>query len=239
MLPDDPNHTMAQLRGRLERPAKLRRSEGQDGAGPEGAGGEVVVGPESALFLEVPRESSAEGGLAIVDALLQKDGRRVPEGSPQRGRLRAALEGAEGGGSTALQLQLLAEAAARWRSWDAVPAAPLPTSVPGLIERLFERVEREHGARLARVYLGLLAARRYGVSLTALADAVAGCDPVLGAVGVRGAVFEFSAPPVRRAPDLVLTRLRAALGPAVAERGGPGARYLYFYHRQARVLLGF
>ena len=118
------------------------------------------------------------------------------------------------------------------QSWDA-PPADLPSTVEGLIQRLYTRLEGEHGAALVRLVLGLLAVRRGGLSAGTLVDAISASDDVLGREGVSGAVFQHGEPPMRRCPPLVFARLRAALGGFVVERAGAGGvSLLGFYHRQ-------
>ena len=131
-------------------------------------------------------------------------------------------------------LQLLAGEAARWRSWDAAPA-DLPSTVEGLIQRLYTRLEAEHGAPLVRLVLGLLAVRRGGLSADALLDAISASDDVLGRRGAKETVFQYGEPPMRRCPPLVFARLRASLGGFVVERATSGrATVLAYYHRQVR-----
>ena len=126
----------------------------------------------------------------------------------------------------------------RWRSWDAVPA-DLPSTVEGLIQRLYTRLEAEHGAPLVRLVLGLLAVRRGGLSSDALLDAISASDDVMGYKKVAGTVFQHWEPPIRRCPPLVFARLRASLGGFVVERStSSGATVLAYYHRQVRGGVG-
>ena len=131
-------------------------------------------GLEPDSFLEVGRLDPSESG-PLLTALLgahrppwppRSCGRRVT--AAQMACLEAAAvgrgEGAAGGGATALQLQLLTGEGARWRSWDA-PPADLPSTVEGLLQRLYTRLEDEHGAALVRLALGLLAVRRGAMAI--------------------------------------------------------------------------
>ena len=105
----------------------------------------------------------------------------------------------------------------------------------GLIQRLYTRLEVEHGAPLGRLVLGLLAVRRGGLSAGALLDAISASDDVLGYKDIAGTVFQFREPKIRRCPPFVFARLRASLGGFVVERAGPsGAPVLAYYHRQVR-----
>ena len=166
--------------------------------------------------------------MACLEACLVSNG---GSSGAQRGASGSGVD-ADGGGGTALQLKLLAGEAARWRSWD-VPPTDLPSTVRGLIQRLYERLEVEHGAGLVRLTLGLLAVSRLGLSTSALLDAISATDDVLGRKDVEGTVFQYGEPPVRRCPPSVFARLRNALGEFVVERAGPGeGTVLAYFHRQ-------
>jgi hypothetical protein len=126
---------------------------------------------------------------------------------------------------TPLWLTIVAQAVARWASFEGIRFAIKP-AVRDLIIDLFERLEKSHGRPLVRAVLAYITIAK-GVSETEL-NHLAGLDDA-----VLADVYEWWVPPVRVVPPLLVTRLLTELAPYLTRRGdGSGAVLLSWYHRQ-------
>jgi len=126
---------------------------------------------------------------------------------------------------TPLWLTIVAQAVARWASFEGIRFAIKP-AVRDLIIDLFERLEKSHGRPLVRAVLAYITIAK-GVSETEL-NHLAGLDDA-----VLADVYEWWVPPVRVVPPLLVTRLLTELAPYLTRRGdGSGAVLVSWYHRQ-------
>jgi hypothetical protein len=126
---------------------------------------------------------------------------------------------------TVLWLTIVAQAVARWVSFEGIRFAIKP-AVRDLISDLFERLEKSHGRPLVRSILAYITIIK-GVSETELNHLASLDDAVLADV------YEWWVPPVRVVPPLLVTRLLTELEPYLTRRGdGSGAVLVSWYHRQ-------
>jgi hypothetical protein len=126
---------------------------------------------------------------------------------------------------TPLWLTIVAQAVARWASFEGIRFAIKP-AVRDLITDLFERLERSHGIPLVRAVLAYITIAK-GVSEAELNHLAALDDAVLADV------YQWWVPPVRVVPPLLVTRLLTELAPYLTRRGdGSGAVLVSWYHRQ-------
>lgn len=127
-----------------------------------------------------------------------------------------------------LYLKLAFEEARHWRSSTQTPA--LPSDVPGLLDRLLDRLDdpERHGALLVSRALGYLGAARKGLTDDEMLDLLSSAEDVWTDFVARAR----HQPPERRVPAVVWSRLYFDLEPYLTERTGDGTSLLSFYHRQ-------
>ncbi|HEX2695416.1 MAG TPA: AAA family ATPase, partial [Acidobacteriota bacterium] len=127
-----------------------------------------------------------------------------------------------------LYLKTVFEEARRWNSDTPVP--DLGADVPGIIRGLFSRLssEAQHGPVLVSRSLGYLAAAKNGLSEDELLDVLSLDPDVLADFELRAK----HAPPEKKLPVVVWSRLFFDLETYLAERNADGASLLSFYHRQ-------
>lgn len=125
-----------------------------------------------------------------------------------------------------LFLKLIFDEACRWKSFTPDQEAHLPSTIPEIINSLFDRLEKLHGNMLVRRSLAYISASRNGLTESELEDLLSLDDDVLNDV------YQYWTPPVRRLPPLLWLRVRADLGDYLVERGSEGARVNFWYHRQ-------
>ena len=101
----------------------------------------------------------------------------------------------------------------------------LETDVTGMINSLYQDLERYHGQMLVERVLGLLAAGTDGMNSDDILN-ILSCDDEL-----LKDVLVWHQPPKRRLPPLLLARLKHDLGPFLVERGAYGVSLLALYHR--------
>ncbi len=129
-----------------------------------------------------------------------------------------------------LYLKILFEETRLWRSFD-LPPQKLGTSVPELLESLFDRlcVPAAHGP-IVEPALAYLVSARYGLAETELLEVLL-CDPDYKQKLIASA--QHALPPhANRIPIAIWARLRFDLAPYLTERGAPGGTVLNLYHRQ-------
>ena len=97
-----------------------------------------------------------------------------------------------------LWIRIAVERARSWRSFD--ECISLPVSVTGLIEMLFDRLERDHGFELVSSFTSYITLARCGLSITEVQGLLSLNDRVLGDV------YQFWAPPVRVLPPMLMLR---------------------------------
>lgn len=101
----------------------------------------------------------------------------------------------------------------------------LETDVTGMINSLYQDLERYHGQMLVERVLGLLASGTDGMNSDDILN-ILSCDE-----GLLKDVLVWHQPPKRRLPPLLLARLKHDLGPFLVERGAYGVSLLALYHR--------
>ncbi|XP_048579889.1 NACHT domain- and WD repeat-containing protein 1 isoform X2 [Nematostella vectensis] len=170
-------------------------------------------------FIQVRRMSPRDGKV-ILDKMLRAAGRTL---TPQQ---KTVILEAFNRCSLPLYLQLLFSECKAWPSYKSMADIDLPPDVTGMINMLYEGLERYHGAALVARVLGLLAARPDGMNRFDILHMLS-CDDQLLAD-----VLEWHQPPKRRLPPLLLARLQHDLGPFLVERGAFGVSLMALYHRQ-------
>ena len=105
----------------------------------------------------------------------------------------------------------------------------LGSSVSDLIHRLFARLEQRHGKILVSRALGYITCSGpAGLTPVELEDVLSCDDEVLDEV------YQWWAPPMRRLPPFIWTRIAMQLSPYLLERGADGALVYQWCHRQFR-----
>ena len=127
---------------------------------------------------------------------------------------------------SALCLKLAVEQAVLWRSYTAVESASLASSVREMINSVFENLERKHGRTLLHHTLAYITASRKGISETELEDVLSCDDKVLDDV------FSTWAPPIRRLPPSLLSRIKADIDSFLAMHVENGVRLMTWKHQQ-------
>jgi WD40 repeat protein len=190
----------------------------------------------SAAWVELRPLPVAEGR-ALLNGWLAAAGRglqpRQAEGVLARFERSAGNGQAPEAGGLPLYLKLAFEEARLWPSWDDLSHTRLSESIDGVIrDNLFARLSSEvhHGRVLVERALGYLAAARHGLTEDELLDVLSRDETVFGEFLARA----HHAPPQRRLPPIVWSRLYFDLEPYLTERSADGTALLSFYHRQLR-----
>ena len=170
-------------------------------------------------MVEVKQLDMKEGP-AIFDKMLSLDKRKVTD--QQRNVILKAFSTCP----LPLFLRLSADIALRWHSYDEVSHEDIAVDMPGLITKLFERLESRYGEMFVHHALSYITVAKYGLSLAELEDILSCDDEVLDSI------FEWWVPPFRRIPPLLWARVRNELGIYLAERGTDGISAYGWYHRQ-------
>ncbi|KAL4224823.1 hypothetical protein ACF0H5_015519 [Mactra antiquata] len=174
---------------------------------------------KSSIFVEVKPLSLKEGP-AIVKKMLGAKNRKVNDD-----QMKVIMETFKKC-PLPLFLRLVVDVALRWKSYDKVNPKDLASDIPGLITKLFDRLESRYGEVLVKHALGYITAAKNGLSLAELEDILSCNDTVLESI------FKYWTPPVRRIPPLLWARIRNELGIYLAERGTDGVSAYNWYHRQ-------
>lgn len=125
-----------------------------------------------------------------------------------------------------LYLKLAFDEALRWKSYTPEFDIYLEQNVRGIIDDMFQRLERRHGKILVSHALAYITASKNGVTETELEDLLSLDDEVLNDV------YQYWTPPVRRLPPLLWIRIRSDIGDYLTERGSDGTQVVFWYHRQ-------
>ncbi|KAK3736404.1 hypothetical protein QZH41_017906 [Actinostola sp. cb2023] len=125
-----------------------------------------------------------------------------------------------------LYLKLAFDEACRWKSYSDPSQTILLASVKGIINALFDRVEKVHGKLLVGHALGYITASKNGLTEAELEDLLSLDDEVLNDV------YQYWTPPLRRLPPLLWIRIRSDIKDYLIDRGADGTRVIYWYHRQ-------
>lgn len=125
---------------------------------------------------------------------------------------------------TLLRLKLNFDLAVQWKSYERLPQ--VPNTVFGLISKLFDGLELELGKEFVTYSLALITIAKNGLTETEILDMLSGSEEVLSAV------LKYHQPPVRRVPQVVMSRLLHSLKNYVVRRGFHGKTVLSWFHRQ-------
>lgn len=127
-----------------------------------------------------------------------------------------------------LYLALAFEQARLWPS--TLAEVRIGADVPSVIGDLFDRLEAEHGAELARHALGFLACtyERLGLPEDEMLDALTASDEVWEEF-ISSAEWETA---TRRLPVVVWSRLNFDLAPYLSPRTSEGASLMSFFHQE-------
>ena len=166
------------------------------------------------------RQLDMKEGPEILDKMLSLERRKITEN--QRNIILKAFASCP----LPLFLRLSADIALRWRSYDTVTEEDIALDMPGLITKLFERLESRYGELFVHHALSYITVAKYGLSLAELED-ILSCDDEL-----LDTIFKWWTPPFRRIPPLLWARVRNELGIYLAERGTDGISAYGWYHRQ-------
>lgn len=128
--------------------------------------------------------------------------------------------------SLPLYTRLVFEEVCHWSSYALLSQTKLESTVKGIINKLFEKVEKYQGTIFVTHALSYLTASKNGLSDVELEDVLSLDDVVLNDV------FQHWLPPIRRIPPLLLPRLRDALTSYIMQREANGTIVFYWYHRQ-------
>jgi NACHT domain- and WD repeat-containing protein len=162
-------------------------------------------------------------GARLLDLWLADKGRTL------RPHQRAEVLRAFGVLGLPLHLRLAFEEARRWSSSTPVPPGSLAEDVPGMVGRLLDRLQLEHGDVLVGAALGYLAASRNGLSEDEELDLLSANPAVRGEITER---FPHSPAIGGRVPPVLWARLYSDLEPYLNERAADGRILLGFFHRQ-------
>ncbi|RHY39734.1 hypothetical protein DYB34_004388 [Aphanomyces astaci] len=118
-----------------------------------------------------------------------------------------------------------------WTSSTPVEASLFPSTIPDLLNHLFDKLCGIHGKLLVHHLAGYLTLAKRGLSRTELEDVLSLDDDVLNDV------FQWWVPPIRRIPSLVVTRLLSDLDSYLVTHAadGGGIPVLSWYHREFKV----
>ncbi|ELT99708.1 hypothetical protein CAPTEDRAFT_120102, partial [Capitella teleta] len=125
-----------------------------------------------------------------------------------------------------LYVKLVFDEISQWRSYSSVKATTLAHSIHASINKLFDRIEMQHGKVLVARALGYITAAKGGLSEAELEDLLSLDEKVLNDV------YQYHLPPVRRIPPLLWTRIRSDLPHYFSEREADGINVIFWYHRQ-------
>ncbi|XP_060585763.1 NACHT domain- and WD repeat-containing protein 1-like, partial [Ruditapes philippinarum] len=174
---------------------------------------------KDAVFVEVKQLSINEGP-EILNKMLEAKHRRVTES--QKSLIINAFKKCP----LPLFLRLVVDIAERWKSFEHVDSDALADDMPGLITKLFDRLESRYGDMFVHHSLGYITASKNGLSLAELEDILSCDDEVLDSI------FKWWTPPIRRIPPLLWARVRNELGIYLSEKGTDGISAYGWYHRQ-------
>ncbi|XP_032238906.2 NACHT domain- and WD repeat-containing protein 1 [Nematostella vectensis] len=174
--------------------------------------------PET-CFMEVPVLSFHEADV-ILEGWLQEAGRCLQP--HQKSAVLEAFKSCQ----LPLYLKLAFDEAIRWRSYTDKSETIVKKDVKGIINALFDRLERLHGRVLVSKVFGYITASRSGLTQPELDDLLSLDDTVLDDI------YQFWTPPIRRMIPLLWFRLHADVQDYLIERGADGIPVVYWYHRQ-------
>ena len=129
-----------------------------------------------------------------------------------------------------LYLKIAFEEARRWKSYTTTPN--LKSDIPGIIRDMFARLSliNNHGEMIVSRCLGYLVAARNGLTEDELIDTLSKDEDVFKDFMEH----TYHAPPEKKLPVVVWSRLYFDLEPYMMERSADGTSLMSFYHRQLR-----
>ena len=125
-----------------------------------------------------------------------------------------------------LFVKLVFDEVCRWKSYTYIGNISLAYTIHDSINKLFERIEIQHGKTLVAHAFGYITAAKSGLSEAELEDLLSLDEKVLNDV------YQYHLPPVRRIPPLLWTRIRNDLPSYLSEREADGVNVVNWYHRQ-------
>ncbi len=128
--------------------------------------------------------------------------------------------------SLPLYTRLVFQEVCQWKSYTLPSQTVLEFTVKGVINKLFDGVERNHGRTFVMHALSYITASRNGLSDAELEDILSLDDVVLNDV------FIHWIPPVRRIPPLLWPRLYDDLSIYMVHREANGIVVYWWFHRQ-------
>ena len=128
--------------------------------------------------------------------------------------------------SLPLYTRLIFDEICRWSSYSPVDQTRVELTVKGVINTLFDRLEKYQGKTFVTHVLSYLTASKNGLSDMELEDVLSLDDTVLNDV------FVHWLPPVRRIPPLLWPRLHNELSSYIIKREANGTLVYFWYHRQ-------
>ena len=174
-------------------------------------------------FLEVKKMEMFEGE-KLLEKWLNDTGRALQPSQRKEVINKFELNGLP------LYFKLAFEEARRWKSYTSTPA--LKSDIPGIILDMFARLssKNNHGEIIVSRCLGYLTAARNGLTE----------DELIDILSIDKDVFKdfmehtYHAPPEKKLPVVVWSRLYFDLEPYMMERSADGTLLMSFYHRQLR-----
>ena len=124
---------------------------------------------------------------------------------------------------TALYVRLAVKVVENWNSFTDIQDLKLESSVRGLINQLFDSLERDYGKELVQAVLGMITFSVGGVNIPCLQDLLSLSEDVINST------FQYSRPKKLQIPIHVIVRFLQALKGLIVERDDGK---IYWYHRQ-------
>eukprot|EP00026_Physarum_polycephalum_P000349 Phypoly_transcript_00349.p1 GENE.Phypoly_transcript_00349~~Phypoly_transcript_00349.p1 ORF type:complete len:1620 (+),score=193.23 Phypoly_transcript_00349:225-5084(+) len=124
-----------------------------------------------------------------------------------------------------LYIRLATDICHELRSSQKLPS-DFPDKLKGLISRILDKLEHDHGAIVVAHSLSYITCARTGLTLNELED-ILSCDDL-----VIDDVFQWWIPPERRIPPLLWLRIRNDLWRYLVHRGDDGFVTYAWYHKQ-------
>src|ERR1051325_3247051 len=196
----------------------------------------LIVSTVAGECLSILRAKIPPGNMIQLESMPGQEGRellsrwREHEGRTLQPHQHSEIAEAFDACPLPLYLKLVFEEAKHWRSY--ATDVELGADIPGMIERLFERLsaEKNHGKTLVSRSLGYMAAAKHGLSEDELLDVLAEDEEVFADLIRRSR----HRPPAKRLPAVIWSRLYFDLEPYLIERHADGVPLLSLYHQEMR-----
>ena len=192
-------------------------------------------------YLEVPAISQADAETIIGQWLKEKNRDLQPE---QMEFLITLACSTKSDVPNPLKLKLLFDIAIHWKSYETKEhlicqmepymacirknkkIVSYTTTIENLISGFFQTLEAKHGKALVSCICGLMSSCKGGLSESHLTDIVSGDSDVMDTV------LQYHNPPIRRLPQVVMSRLRNDIESYIVERGIYNMAVIAWFHRQ-------